>query len=221
MASSLRRGLVRSGKVFLFLLICAFVLSLTRYFWPAPSYKGSPPRRYAQQRSSVDFSEHGAWWGKWAKTFRPTRHMAWWGWLETMVSPSLIAGPVVEHYVGWDVYADRLCLTGEVVGLHISDDDGDIGFGLRLPPGTERFAWRRNHPEDRLTKLYPDALLGIEVDEDIRDNFPVVYDMRDGDIVKVCGPWVYDRGHDHNEIHIDVLRIGHHHGWLEIIEEKQ
>jgi hypothetical protein len=168
----------------------------------------SPPRRYAVQRSPLKLEGHGGA-EKYGKMFRPSRRVdaIGEGWFGTFLSPGGLFGPIVHYFAGWDVYADDICVEGIAMSMKVSDDDGDVGFTLKLPPSQAKYAWRRNHIED-----VPDRdRIIVEIDEPQRKNFPVVYDMAPGDRLKVCGRWVYDRGHDHNEVH--PAR------WVEILEE--
>ena len=181
--------------------LISLVWSWAYYFRAAPRFVGSPPSKYApRQRNDMDFREHGAWWGKYGKVFRPS------GYLD--IGPAGLFSPLVHHLSGWDVYSPRICVEGVVAYQPgISDDDGDIGFALVLPPDQERYAWRPGSPMDQ---SHPRRLV-VEIDQPIRRNFPVVYDLAKGDLIRVCGRWVYDRGHDHNEIHPAT--------WIEILRE--
>lgn len=188
-------------------LSLSFCLAWVKFFWPGPKFVGSPPRQTCA-RNSLDLSPNnsGYWYAKYGKTFRPSRPLySKWGWLETMKGPSLFAGPLVEYFSGWDVYEEEICDIGKVADLTIWPDDGDFNFHL-LPlqpeysPGYARYGWRPDHPEDRANH----KLILVEIDGGpmgIRDNFPILPEVKIGDLVMVCGRWVYDRAHDHNEIH--------------------
>src|SRR5512142_1051219 len=93
-ASRLRRIL----KVALFTLSVSFVWALCKAYWPAPRFIGSPPRKYAVQRNHLDFREHGRWYARIGKAYRPSGYADVFG-------PALLAAPIVHHFAGWDVYA--------------------------------------------------------------------------------------------------------------------
>ncbi len=201
MAGKARTALKWLGRLLLIHLAVSFLCSIIVYFRPGPNFIGSPPSKYApHQRNNMNFSDHGAWWGKYGKLFRPS------GYLDITAAGAF--SPIVHHFAGWDVYRDDLCIEGVIeYSPGISDDDGDVGFALTLPPPYEEYGFRPGHPMDHSSPRH----LVVEVDEPIRKNFPVVYDLARGDCVRVCGRWVYDRGHDHNEIH--PAR------WIEILKE--
>src|SRR3989344_3115555 len=196
----------RGWKVVKFILVSAVIASFlgwVKFFTPGPKFEGSPPRQ-GPPRNTLDVAMKPPWYTVYGKGFRPSRLLSdgWRGWFKTMWSPALYAGPIVHHIAGWDVYAKDICDEGLVHDLHVWDDDGDIGFNLvPVDPlnehGFARYGWRGGHPEDKY--LYKRLL--VEVDGgpgDIRGNFPVLVELRDGDLVRVCGRWVYDRAHDHN-----------------------
>lgn len=186
-ASRLRRLL----KVALCTLSVSFAWALLKLYWPKERFVGSPPRAYAVQRNSLDFREHGRWYAKFGKTFRPSGYADVFG-------PALFAAPVVHYFAGWDVYAGRRCVEGTLKSIDIAEDDGDVGLHLALDAPFLRYSWRRNHPEDGPNRR--DDMV-VEVDEWDRQSFPILPDLLPGDRIRVCGRWVYDRGHDHNEIH--------------------
>lgn len=117
----------------------------------------------------------------------------------------------VQSYTtfGWDVYNDSVCVKAQITDLAISGDDGDILITLLLEPNHTHYSWRMNHPEDESAGR---NWILVEIDENIRKNFPIIPDLAIGDTVKVCGEWVYDRAHDHNEIHpahwVEILEMG-------------
>lgn len=201
MAKTVRRWLKRGILIFLGLhLIVSVVWALAKYSRSGPDFIGSPPSKYyPRQRNDLDLKHHGRWWGKFGKQFRPS---GYWD-----IGPAGAFTPIVHHLSGWDVFQNDLCVEGTVASLGISDDDGDIGFTLDLPPPYEKYAWRPKDPFDGSLK----KRLIVEIDEPIRKNFPIAYDLAMGDLVRVCGRWVYDRGHSHCEIH--PAR------WVEILQE--
>ncbi|MEK9152798.1 MAG: hypothetical protein AAB692_05540 [Patescibacteria group bacterium] len=174
--------------------------ALLRVLGPQPHFIGSPPRQHAVQRNGLDLvGDHADFWEQLAKTYRPS------GYFDP--NPGLIATPLVHYLQGWDVYAADVCADGKVASLFIEPSDGDINFDLDLDPGTMAYSWRKGHPEDIGSR----RRILVEIDDPIRPNFPILPDIAIGDRVKVCGRWVYDRAHDHNEIH--PAR------WVEILEE--
>jgi len=193
----------------MFLLVSAViaaVLGWVKFLTPGPKFIGSPPRQ-GPPRNTLDVTKKPPWYTVFGKGFRPSRLIGdgGRGWFKTMYGPAIYAGPIVHYIAGWDVYAKDICDEGIVADLHMWDDDGDVGFNL-VPLeldnefGYARYGWRPGHPEDRM--CYKRLL--VEVDGgpgDIRGNFPVLAEIRNGDLVMVCGRWVYDRAHDHNEIH--------------------
>lgn len=203
--SKWRRRLFLAGKVFgWFLLISvlfAFVCGWIAYVWPGPKFIGSPPASGGIQRNNLDLGDHGIRWGKWGKQFRPR---ARWD-----LGLALFAGPIVHYFWGWDVYNDSVCVKAQITDLAISGDDGDILITLLLEPNHTHYSWRMNHPEDESAGR---NWILVEIDENIRKNFPIIPDLAIGDTVKVCGEWVYDRAHDHNEIHpahwVEILEMG-------------
>lgn len=186
-ASRLRR----IAKAALCILAVSFVWALCKTYAPRPRFTGSPPRKYAVQRNRLDFRDHGRWYAKIGKAYRPSGY-------GDVFGPALLAAPVVHFFAGWDVYADRRCVEGTLKGISIAEDDGDVGMRLTLDGPYLPYSWRRNHPEDGPARR--DDMV-VEVDEWDRRNFPILPDLIPGDRIRVCGRWVYDRGHDHNEIH--------------------
>ncbi len=203
--SKWRRWLFRAGKIFgwffLASLLIAIICGWIGYFCPGEKFIGSPPANGETQRNNLNLNYHGKWWGKYIKQFRP--HGYW------DVGPALWSAPIVHFFSGWDVYNDSLCVEGKILSLEVSEDDGDINFIVLLEPDHAHYSWRENHPEDEITKR---NFILVEIDDWIRGNFPIIPDLAVGDTVKVCGQWVYDRAHDHNEIHparwVEILKMG-------------
>ncbi|MBI4457917.1 hypothetical protein HY633_03065 [Candidatus Uhrbacteria bacterium] len=167
---------------------------------PKPRFVGSPPRTHAVQRNDLDLDgDHADFLEHFVKAYRPS------GYFDP--NPGLIATPLVHHLQGWDVYADGICVRGVIKTLNIEPTDGDINFDVDLDDETMRYSWRRTHPEDEGVR----RRILVEIDDPIRPNFPILPDLAIGDLVKVCGRWVYDRSHDHNEVH--PAR------WVEILQE--
>ncbi len=198
MAKAKRRWAIRILKFY----IASAIISLTltaNYFRSRKQFTGSPPSKMAKQ-NNLDWNNHGTWWGKYGKQFRPS------GYLD--IGSALYVTPIVHYFFGWDVYEKNLCVEGIANDLHIQYDDGDLNFSLLLEPDFARYSWRKNHLEDKLAR----RTLVVEIDEPIRNNFPIANDLANGDRVKVCGRWVYDRAHDHNEIHpanwVEIMKKG-------------
>ncbi len=185
------RRLRRAAKAAILYLAISLTWALLKMTWPPDRFTGSPPRRYAAQRNGLDFREHGRWYAKFGKTFRPSG-------FGDVLGPALLAAPIVHFFAGWDVYADHACVEGVLKSIDIAEDDGDVGMHVALAAPFLRYSWRRNHPEDGPGGR--DDMV-VEVDEWDRGSFPILPDLAPGDRVRVCGRWVYDRGHDHNEIH--------------------
>ena len=201
MRHRLRQALKAFIAIFLANAAAGLVLGLVAIDAP-PSrrFVGSPPAKHAAPRNNLDLKQKGAWWGKWGKAYRPS---GYWD-----ITPALLVSPIVHHFGGWDVLAPDICVEGVIGGrIFLADDDGDVVFPLVLTDGDHPYAWRSNHPEDPTeNKMH----LVVEIDEPIRGFFPVISDLATGDTVRVCGRWVYDRGHDHNEVHparwVEILR---------------
>ncbi|HTM67777.1 MAG TPA: hypothetical protein VL426_00620, partial [Candidatus Binatia bacterium] len=191
MSPTPRRRLRRAAKAVLLILTVSFVWAMARLYWPPERFTGSPPRRYAERRNALRLDHHGEWLSRFGKTFRPSG-------FSDLFGPALFASPIVHYFAGWDVYEPHVCVEGRIKSLSVAQDDGDIGMHLALVPRDARYAWRRGEPDD--ARLGRNDLV-VEIDENIREFFPIVPELAVGDRVLVCGRWVYDRGHDHNEIH--------------------
>jgi hypothetical protein len=177
--------------LFLLHALVSAVWAMVKLKADGPDFVGSPPRRYADQRNDVDLSMHGGGLEKFGKQFRTD------GWFDFW-SPAGLFAPVVHAFAGWTVHKDHVCTTGDIVSLFISPDDGDFSFHLLLPPASRFLAWRDGHvEEDRPNR----TVILVEIDDPIRKNFPILPDLALHDRVRVCGRWVFDRGHGHNEIH--------------------
>lgn len=188
----------RRWKALILCLLTSFLWSLISFFWPGDKFVGSPPSQ-GLHRNNMNLSDHGAWWGKYGKQFRPRAEEGdgWklllpWRW-----GPALLFSPIVHHFAGWDLYG-HICVEAKIIDLKISDDDGDILIPLYLEPEYAYYGWRENHPLDEINAH---NWILVEIDDPIRDNFPILPDLGVGDKVKICGEWVFDRAHDHNEIH--------------------
>lgn len=203
-------------KAFLLSVVVSGLWSWGKFFSPGAKFVGSPPRQTCR-RNTLDLANPGSWYAVYGKGFRPSRPLyRQWSWFYTLDGPALYAGPIVHYFSGWDIYAEDICDEGVVSTLHIWPDDGDVGFNLiPLDPDSElgfaRYGWRPGHPEDKLNR----KLLLVEIDggpQGIRNNFSVLHELADGDLVRVCGRWVYDRAHDHNEIHparwVEIIKQG-------------
>ncbi|KKR35516.1 MAG: hypothetical protein UT67_C0001G0021 [Candidatus Magasanikbacteria bacterium GW2011_GWA2_40_10] len=184
-----RRWLATTLKIFAVCMAISFVWSLVSFFRPGDKFVGSPPSQ-GLHRNNMDLSYHGAWWGKYGKQFRTHSYTDFFG-------PSLFAAPIIHYFSGWDVYGN-ICVEAKIIDLQISDDDGDILIPLLLEPKDIHYGWRKSHPKDKSNGR---NWILVEIDDPIRDNFPILPDLGVGDKVKICGRWVYDRAHDHNEIH--------------------
>ncbi|HTK05194.1 MAG TPA: hypothetical protein VL500_06410 [Candidatus Eisenbacteria bacterium] len=191
MSPKASRRLRRTVKTVLLTLTVSFVWATAKLYWPPDPFVGSPPRRYTERRNALRLDRHGEWLARFGKTFRPSGYLDLFG-------PALFASPIVHHFAGWDVYAPDVCVRGVIRTMGVAQDDGDVGLHLTLDPALARYSWRRNHPEDEGRGRRD---LVVEVDENIRGYFPIIPELAIGDHVLVCGRWVYDRGHDHNEIH--------------------
>lgn len=191
MSPKTARRLRRAAKAILLTLSISFVWATAKLYWPPDRFTGSPPRRYAERRNALRLERHGEWYARFGKTFRPSGYLDVFG-------PALFAAPIVHHFAGWDVYASDVCVRGVIRSMGVAQDDGDVGMHLTLDPAFARYSWRRNHREDEARGRKD---LVVEIDENIRGNFPIIPELAIGDHVLVCGRWVYDRGHDHNEIH--------------------
>ncbi len=219
-------------RIFSVALPVSFIWAGVLYHREAPDFIGSPPALCTPQRSAMDLDQHGWWLDKFAKTYR-TR--SWWEVGPGLIVLNLFP---IHGLTGWDVYNESHdhssilacgsddnpkfiepgschCVVGPVSGIHISPGDGDFNFFV-TPAGefqylTDINRWHWWAPDS--TSRDPDrgfaAKLLVEVDDPIRKNFPILSDLRDGDEVRVCGAWVFDRSHPHNEIHpatrLDIL----------------
>ncbi len=213
-------------------VIC-IIWSIFIYNIPAKDFVGSPPQRYSVQRSPLDQTQHGWFLERMFKYWR-TR-----SWVEA--GPLLLFSPILHEFSGWDVHNIRdhgptlpctdqnspqvieqdscHCVIGRITGGHYSDGDGDYNFFVTLSPEYQYLAKIRRrfsglYNLDRVEidpTEYSWPKLLLEIDEPIRKNFPILYDICDGDVVKVCGSWVFDRAHPHNELHPVT--------WLEMVKE--
>ena len=167
----------------------SFVWSWIAYFFPGGKFKGSPSFTQALPRNNLNLSDRGKWLEKYGKLFRPR------GYFE--IGPALWLGPIVHFFAGWDVYARNVTAKGMARGLKISED-GDYIFELELFPPYAHLVFR---PGKEPANPPPQAVLGVEIDEKIRKNFPLLPFIAEDDIVVVRGDWVYDRAHRRLEIH--------------------
>lgn len=192
------RRLAAALKAIAVCLVISFAWSWISYFRSEDNFVGSPPSQ-GLHRNNMDLNYHGAWWGKYGKQFRPRvkdgdqwKLILPWNW-----GPALFLTPVIQYFSGWDVYGD-ICVEAKIIDLKVSDDDGDILIPLLLEPKDAHYGWRKNHPADEINAH---NWILVEIDDLIRDNFPILPDLGIMDKVKICGLWVFDRAHDHNEIH--------------------
>lgn len=193
------RKIKRRWKILMACLLTSFVWSLISYFLPGDKFVGSPPNQ-GLHRNNMNLSDHGAWWGKYGKQFRPRvkdgdqwKLILPWNW-----GPSLFLTPIIQHFAGWDVYGD-ICVEGKTAIIpKISDDDGDILIPILLEPKDAHYGWRKNYIAD---KINAHNWILVEIDNPIRNNFPILPDLNVNDKVKICGLWVFDCAHKHNEIH--------------------
>jgi hypothetical protein len=87
------------------------------------------------------------------------------------------------------------CCAGRLARLHIADD-GDIVLNLEAPGAGEQWEC------DQLLNER-NAALGLVCELPLRDreNFSNLSELRVSQQVRVCGRWVCDRVHGHNELH--------------------
>lgn len=201
------------------------------YHTPPRDFIGSPHKQSSfRQRSHLDLEQNGWFVEKFFKLYRSS------AWLE--IGPGLIFLNFPIHVLtGWDIYnhhdAEPVlkceprhnshlikeeschCAIGRVSDLRISAGDGDINFFITLEPKFQYLVevkrwhfWTKELVEKDMDLDGWPKLLN-EIDEPLRPNFPVLFDLRNDDCVKVCGQWVFDRAHPHNELHPAT--------WLEMV----
>lgn len=194
-----RRWLNIGIKAFLIHTLFSFILAFNSYFRQGEVFVGSPPSQ-GVKRNNLDLSYRGIWWEKFFKQFRPHGYFEF--------GPALLTVPIWHFFGGWDVYKKNICVEGQITELKISKGDGDIYMLVRLKAEYAHYSWRKNNPKDKINGR---NILVVEIDEPLRENFFILPDLALGDTIKVCGRWVYDRPHNHNEIH--PAR------WMEILQK--
>jgi hypothetical protein len=111
--------------------------------------------------------------------------------------------------VGWktlDQTNPIRCCSGRLARLHVADD-GDIVLNLEASAGGGRWAC-----DELLNERNATLGLVCELPLREREHFSNLSELRASQQVRVCGRWVCDRAHGHNELHpissIEILRNG-------------
>lgn len=165
-----------------------WLLALARE--PGPVFRGSPERMFSEQRSSLNLKRRGSSYSAVTKLFRTTDFLDG--------RPSQIFFRPHQRS-GWLVLGDSITVRGRVLEMH-DGPEGDALFHVRdVSQGFK----------------YGDSLK-IEVDENIRFNFPVLYDLEAGDSVLVSGRWVIDWAHGNMPDHYEI----HPASWIEILKKR-
>lgn len=115
--------------------------------------------------------------------------------------------PALNWILGWktlDQTTPIRCCSGRLARLHVADD-GDIVLNLEAPEGGGRWEC-----DELLNERNATLGLVCELPLTERENFRNLSELRASQQVRVCGRWVCDRVHGHNELHpissIEIVR---------------
>ncbi|MBI2632774.1 MAG: hypothetical protein HYW78_00065 [Parcubacteria group bacterium] len=148
-------------------------------FRTGPDFQGSPPRQYATQQNDLRLDDTHRRIETFFKAFLPRGRF-------DFSKPVSWLSPLIYSVEGWEVYEDDAVIEGTVSKLEISPDR-DVVFHVML---FQEYTYKM-FADGKTRKL---EFVHVEVPIQIRHNFPVLYDLSDGDTVLVRGSFVYDRG---------------------------
>ena len=169
------------------LSLFGFATGMYSYYDKGEDFQGSDQRRFVKQRNNVDLTDQGKFVSKFERYIK------------------IFSDPIIP-FNKWTQLKDTIEVKGYILenpSMHIAND-GDFLFYLKLFPEYAHYG--------SPSFWCPDSdVIKCEINHNLRHNFPILPDLKEGDKIKVKGKYIIDTHRDenifdHKEIH-PVYRI--------------
>ena len=175
-------GIILAGSLFL----SGYAVELGLYYGSGKKFQGSPPKRFVNKRNDLNLYHIGIPWPwniykNWAKV---TRYQD---------SRSIDIPFQLNPRKGWLVYQDTVYVEGKIADMW-NAMDGDFKILLNLDSAYNSYGSGSKYANGT------DHIL-VEINANIRHNFPILSDLAIDDHTKIKGRFVLDEVHGWNEIH--------------------